>query len=80
MALKLLQFLGAHGLHQRGSPYIFRSEKSFIIWETRLIVYLKEKMSLLVLCLSPLFKSHCLRKPGRVKRWGSADFFEINTN
>ena len=20
------------------------------------------------------FKSHCLRKPGRAKRWGSADF------
>ena len=24
-------------------------------------------------------KSHCLRKPGRVKRWGSADFLQINT-
>ena len=27
-----------------------------------------------------LLKSHCLRKPGRVKRWGSADFLQINTN
>ena len=26
-----------------------------------------------------VFKSHCLRKPGRVKRWGSADFLRINT-
>ena len=24
-------------------------------------------------------KSHCLRKPGRVERWGSADFLQINT-
>ena len=24
-------------------------------------------------------KSHCLRKLGRVKRWGSADFLQINT-
>ena len=24
-------------------------------------------------------KSRCLRKPGRVKRWGSADFLQINT-
>ena len=24
-------------------------------------------------------KSHCLRKPGRVKRWGSPDFLQINT-
>ena len=23
------------------------------------------------------FKSHCLRKPGRAKRWGSADFKDI---
>ena len=29
--------------------------------------------------LSQEFKSHCLRKPGRVKRWGSADFLQINT-
>ena len=25
------------------------------------------------------FKSHCLRKPGRVKRWGSSNFLQINT-
>ena len=24
-------------------------------------------------------KSHCLRKLSRVKRWGSADFLQINT-
>ena len=42
---------------ERQPQQIFRSEKSFIIWETRLIVYPKEKMSLLVLCPSPLFNS-----------------------
>ena len=29
--------------------------------------------------LSLLFKSHCLRKPGRGERWGSADFLETFT-
>ena len=27
--------------------------------------------------LSSCIKSHCLRKPGRAKRWGSADFNDI---
>lgn len=30
-------------------------------------------------CEFGTLKSHCLRKPGRVKRWGSADFLQTNT-
>ena len=31
----------------------------------------------LAMGLSRTLKSHCLRKPGRAKRWGSADFKDI---
>ena len=31
----------------------------------------------LPICKTNRFKSHCLRKPGRAKRWGSADLKDI---
>ena len=46
--------------------------------ELRPVKYQEKLKKFSSLCLFPYrFKSHCLGKPGRAKRWGSADLKDI---
>ena len=61
----------------KSSERVFSHQPPFWIalhsWKFSVGFYLKQFHNISL----SRFKSHCLRKPGRAKRWGSADFKDI---